>query len=125
MAATQNNYRVVGINDDESTCSHCGRTNLKRVVWLATLDTDGNTVTTSFYGVDCAARLMGMPAGMAKVIHEAAKAIAYADRWLNEYPREFKHLDAIRAAIGVKFNTNAWVDGDKLIIATPTGMIAR
>ena len=118
-------YTVVGINDDEDTCSHCGRTNLKRVVWLAAHDDDGNVISTSFYGVDCAARLAGLPTGAAKAIHLAAKAIAYADRWLAVYPRDHKHLDAIRNGIGVRFNTNAWVENDTLVIATPTGMVVR
>lgn len=46
-------YKVLGVNDDCDTCSHCGRTGLKLVVWLAAEGCDAEPV-----GRDCAARLL-------------------------------------------------------------------
>lgn len=55
-----NKYRYYGINDDESVCSHCGKTGLKRVVWLAQLDEDGNEISEPTpYGTNCAAEMLG------------------------------------------------------------------
>lgn len=55
-----NKYRYYGINDDESVCSHCGKKGLKRVVWLAELDEEGNEVSEPApYGTTCAAEMLG------------------------------------------------------------------
>lgn len=49
-------YKVMGINDDVNYCGCCGKTGLKRVVWIAPLDADGNVAgEASPYGTTCAA----------------------------------------------------------------------
>lgn len=57
-------YILKGINDDQDTCSKCGKTGLKRVYWLAAVDADGVDHEPAPYGSDCAARLLwpGKPA---------------------------------------------------------------
>lgn len=45
--------RILGINDDKDTCCQCGRTELKRVVWIE--HEDGSV---QWYGTSCAARIM-------------------------------------------------------------------
>ena len=53
-------FRIVGVNDDQTTCLLCGREELKRVVWLVALDADGNPEgTPGHYGTSCAARMLG------------------------------------------------------------------
>lgn len=54
-------FKVYGINDDTDTCEVCGKTNLKKVVWLMPLDAEGNEVAASPMpvGCDCAGRMMG------------------------------------------------------------------
>ena len=54
-------YKVYGINDDTDTCEVCGKTNLKRVIWLMPLDAEGNEVAAQPMpvGTDCAGRMMG------------------------------------------------------------------
>lgn len=49
-------YVVKGINDDVDTCSCCGKTGLKRVVWLAPKDAEHNEelADPSPYGTVCA-----------------------------------------------------------------------
>ena len=62
-----NKYRYYGVNDDESVCSHCGKTGLKRVVWLAVLDEEGNEVSEPApYGTTCAAEMLGWRYGTRK-----------------------------------------------------------
>ena len=54
-------YQIKGINSDSDTCENCGKTNLKKVVWLDILDGEGNeTGDVVAFGCDCAATaLMG------------------------------------------------------------------
>ena len=53
-------YRIVGINDDQDTCQCCGKTGLKRVVWMVPIDVDGNPEgEPECYGTSCAARIAG------------------------------------------------------------------
>lgn len=53
-------FKIVGINSEVETCECCGKTGLKRVVWLDQLDADGNlTGDVVAYGVNCAARVLG------------------------------------------------------------------
>ena len=55
--ASNTKYTVVAINDDTDTCECCGRSNLKRVVWLR----NSEGFETAF-GTTCASRAMGMQA---------------------------------------------------------------
>lgn len=49
-------YKIVGINSEVETCEHCGKTGLKKVVWLDELDQEGNlTGNVRAFGVNCAA----------------------------------------------------------------------
>lgn len=54
-------FKVYGVNDDTDTCEVCGKTNLKKVVWLMPLDEEGNELaaTPMPVGVDCAGRMLG------------------------------------------------------------------
>jgi hypothetical protein len=48
-------FRVMGVNDDVDYCGHCGKTGLKRVVWLAPVDADGTVCGEAApYGTTCA-----------------------------------------------------------------------
>jgi hypothetical protein len=53
-------YRVLGTNDDASTCLCCGRDGLKRVVWMQPLDPDGNDEGEPVhFGTVCAGKAAG------------------------------------------------------------------
>lgn len=55
----EQSYKVMGINDDEDYCSCCGKEGLKRVVWIAPMDTDGNVEGEAApYGTTCAAYML-------------------------------------------------------------------
>lgn len=69
--------KVLGINDDVTTCECCGKTNLKKTVVLATETGEVH------YGVNCAARaLLPKVKGAAKSIETQATAMALANKWL-------------------------------------------
>jgi hypothetical protein len=51
----QKRIKVLGINDDRSSCQCCGREGLKRVVWL---EIDGGEPV--HYGTSCAALVAGI-----------------------------------------------------------------
>lgn len=44
-------FKVMGVNDDADDCACCGRTGLKRVVWIQDLETS----EIRHYGTTCAA----------------------------------------------------------------------
>lgn len=52
-------YKIVAVNDDECTCAHCGKTNLKQVAWLVELDEDRSDIGNVPFpvGTTCAAKL--------------------------------------------------------------------
>lgn len=76
-----NRYRYIATNDEADSCSCCGRTGLKRVVWLVELDPDGGELGDAApYGTTCGAHLLmdRQPAERKPRLHEAEKAIALA-----------------------------------------------
>jgi hypothetical protein len=58
VRAPEGRYRLLGVDDDVTTCEHCGRKNLKRTVVLSQIDEDGDEVAVVRFGCDCAARAM-------------------------------------------------------------------
>lgn len=54
-ATAQRIFRVVGVNDDQDTCSHCGKTGLKSVVWLQNIQEQVEFPV----GSSCAAKMLG------------------------------------------------------------------
>lgn len=68
---SERRYRLLGINDDETTCTVCGKVELKRVMWLQELDPDGGLLGDPFWcGTTCGAKLLRgryTPAQLAKV----------------------------------------------------------
>lgn len=51
-------YRVHGTTDDTDTCEMCGKIELRSVVMLAVLDTDGETGELIYAGSTCASRML-------------------------------------------------------------------
>lgn len=87
-------FRVMGINDDESYCSCCGKSGLKKVVWLAPVDGDGNTDGTAApYGTTCAAYLLRITTDKAtRTTRQLERAIE--EKLLAEVSA---HISALRA----------------------------
>jgi hypothetical protein len=74
-------YKVKGINDEQDTCMCCGKTGLKRVVWIE--DTDTGDI--NHFGTTCAkspAKAIGIGREIDKAVREyvsARKRKAIAD----------------------------------------------
>lgn len=51
--------KLYGINDDHDTCAECGKTNLKRVMWIGLSDDSIDPVP---YGTTCGARKLSVSA---------------------------------------------------------------
>lgn len=66
-------FEVVGINDDEDFCECCGKTGLKRVVWIEDTETD----VVKHFGTTCATA----PAKGFNLTKEIKEAIDRADRY--------------------------------------------
>jgi hypothetical protein len=90
MSATQNKqkttYIIKGINDETSTCERCGKTNLKKVVWVAKV-VDGVEGDPIAVGTTCAARLLrGRDGKVTKGERDSALTLAtmasLAIKWL-------------------------------------------
>lgn len=71
--ATTKTVKILGINDDESTCACCGKSGLKRVVWLQ-FGEEGNEEVTH-YGTSCAATALGLT-GRTYTARDAEKMVA-------------------------------------------------
>lgn len=56
---TAKRYTLKGVNDEENSCVVCGKIELRRVMWIAELDEDGNEVGDAFHcGTTCGAKLL-------------------------------------------------------------------
>ena len=54
-------YKFKGCNDDTDTCDLCGKTGLKKVVWLVEVDENGEEMSSPApYETCCAAKLLGI-----------------------------------------------------------------
>lgn len=73
------NAKVLGINDEQTSCDHCGRKNLKKTVIL---EMSGEIVR---YGVACAARALGVKS---TVVETTASAVEYARKLSSKYDLE-------------------------------------
>ena len=109
-------YKLLGINNDTETCDACGKTGLKRVMWLERLDSDGNgTGDIKAYGTTCGARTLGFKGEFSSVEQVASavecqnakqKAVEAAKRALVQFPDE-SEIAIIKTRSGVY----SWVRG--------------
>ena len=64
--------KILGISDDQESCCCCGRTGLKRVVYIEDMETGD----VAWFGVVCATKKMGALFGTPAKIEAAAKTAA-------------------------------------------------
>lgn len=86
-------YRLVGINDEVTTCECCGKSNLKCTVVLGT---DGGEVR---FGRDCAARALAGAFGMVKSatrIENDARNLSAGHRPVKRMPRPYFFPNGMR-----------------------------
>ena len=53
-------YKLRGINDDHNTCEVCGKTNLKKVMWLSEITKDGEVLDPFAAGTTCGSKMLGI-----------------------------------------------------------------
>lgn len=68
-------YRITAINDEHDACSCCGKTGLKRVVWL----NDGSAYDMPF-GTTCAAKKLRVATTGKAQIERKLDELLYAER---------------------------------------------
>ena len=82
-------YALKGINDDETTCSVCGRVELKRVMWVVELDADGNELGDPFHcGTTCGAKMMNQQLKVVNKVASTFEAKRKKQIWFNKYKKE-------------------------------------
>ncbi len=90
-------YGLVAINDEQDHCTICGKVQLKRVMWLAELDIDGNIIDDAFNcGTTCGAKLLKV--STSKLNTKVKNAQAQIDRqreWLQSQHPAQKKADEI------------------------------
>jgi hypothetical protein len=96
-------YKVLGINDEQTTCDCCGRKGLKRTVVLEIWGNDENTLEIIRVGVDCAA-ILSQRNGVGK---SAKKILAEATAIENQ-----KKLDAQWKADQLKWKIEHRIQSD-------------
>lgn len=108
--------KILGINDDVTTCECCGRTNLKATVVLETEHGD-----IRHYGRDCAARSLtgDNKSAAVKSVETLAKGISYARQWLHATPAHTARVVFNR----VNLSCRCWVVGDT--IHFPNGVVVE
>jgi hypothetical protein len=67
-------YTLKAINSDSDTCETCGKSGLKRVMWLEVMDEDGNSTGTVIpMGTCCGAKALGLN-GHYNTVEQVAEA---------------------------------------------------
>lgn len=62
-------YALKGINDDQTECAICGKTELRRVMWIVELDADGSEIGEPFHcGTTCGSKLLNRTAPQLRTI---------------------------------------------------------
>lgn len=82
-------YALKGINDDETTCSICGKVELKRVMWIVELDADGGEIGDPFpCGTTCGAKTMKQQLKTVNKIANSFESKKNKQIWFNTYKKE-------------------------------------
>lgn len=83
-------YRIKGINNDVETCECCGKTGLKRVVWLVSVTQDGEESEATPYGTTCAAKRLGVKGTKSQVENKIDELLIKAiSEKINEIRKDF------------------------------------
>ena len=109
-------YKILGINDDQDWCDLCGKTRLKRVVWLES--EEGEILAV---GTDCAGKLLygRKSAKNTKMAKDEASAIQAAKDWLEKG----HDLQAVAAGIRDRYGYMTDVRNGKVRISMRSGIV--
>jgi hypothetical protein len=99
-ATTMKKFTIQGITDEVDTCECCGRKNLKRTVALA----DEHGLVT-FFGTECAAQALKLPAADvrkgAKAAQDAADELVRKERARQTEAENLRWVGFLRARSGL------------------------
>jgi hypothetical protein len=110
----QRKYKLMGVNSDEDTCSCCGKTNLKRVMWLMECDEEGNANGEVFpMGTTCGSKKMGISEGEIASADRQGKVAKLAQTWL----AKGYELKVVLNAIGNKTAYQCIILGEEVLIS--------
>jgi len=106
-------FRILGISDEHCECCRCGKTNLKSVIHLTTLDVDGNSIGDNFWvGSSCVLKYI-VPDDMKQIINKSvltklSKSVPKAQTALNKgtSPKSIVNWLWIRTGINFKITSN-------------------
>ena len=101
-------FKVLGCNDEVTTCECCGRTNLKKTVAL-----ESATIGIVRYGVDCAAAAVygAKSCKNRESMNRVASAVSYARKWIGVYGNAPEVLEKIASGIRTHFCSATVVRG--------------
>jgi hypothetical protein len=94
-------FEVMAVNDESDTCSCCGKTRLKRVVWISEEGQD-----PSPFGTTCAAHALAGRVGRKPSAAKANKAIR--DEARRKLERHAAEVVATSVPPEVEFSVNKW-----------------
>lgn len=101
-------YKLVGINSDTETCENCGKTGLKKVMWLDLLDEDGNTTGSVIaMGTTCGAKSLGFSRELSSV-EQVSKAVEMRDKKDKAISQAKKQAKEFNDEIAVIRNDNVY-----------------
>lgn len=122
-------YVLKGINDEYTTCEVCGKTELRRVMWLAELDADGIEGEAFAAGTTCGAKLLAGKGISRKTVNDAVKnfnalrirAVREAERQHARYAELVERTDAMlarmakeRVSFAERVHDPEWVEVEAL-----------
>jgi hypothetical protein len=75
-------YTLLGVDEEVTTCEHCGKADLKCTVVLGALDADGNVEREARFGRSCAAKALRKPSTTtANKMESLARVAEYERAW--------------------------------------------
>lgn len=121
-------FKILGINDDQDTCQKCGKTHLKRVVWMVELTEDGEWAGDPIHvGTSCAAHLMfgDKKAATKNTVDVFAKWATIAQKWLDKGHSVADVLKGLRSQSGLAVDADGdtirfWSREDRKVVAEVT-----
>jgi hypothetical protein len=105
-------FRILGISDEHCECCHCGKSNLKSVIHLTTLDIDGNSIGDNFWvGSTCVLKYI-VPDDMKHIINKPSlsklsKFVPKAQTALNKGTSAKTICDWLYIRTGKNFNVTS------------------
>ena len=90
-------YRILGINDEQTSCDHCGKQNLKKVVWLENIEDEQIMAV----GTTCAGKMIYGNKRKGAAVHTQAIIMTRVKKMLFKHGRTAAISEAVRLGVHV------------------------